>query len=229
MLKKHKNELLQIIQDEGIALSQIKKTEDVISDHPAVIIEIIGTPLKFIVRHSVENYEWFDCNFTQFNSTFSATGFLPDDTDYCSFIDVRNMFKTWLRSHVKEYFAELTTPDLWTQFASDSKMLNLSTIDFEDKDFFNTEEKQQIRLALRDVRLLIVDQFSPSAPELESIDARLDYLSQAVDRLNKFDWKSLLISTIMSISVALSFDTEKGRQLYTLFKQVFDVIPKLFY
>jgi len=64
---------------------------------------------------------------------------------------------------------------------------------------------------------------------MESIDDRLDYLTQAVDRLNKFDWKSLLISTIISISVALSFDTEKGKQLFNLFKQVFDVIPKLFH
>jgi hypothetical protein len=84
-------------------------------------------------------------------------------------------------------------------------------------------------LALRDVRLLIVGRFSPAVPEMESIDDRLDYLTQAVDRLNKFDWKSLLISTIISISVALSFDTEKGKQLFNLFKQVFDVIPKLFH
>jgi hypothetical protein len=144
MLKKHKNELLQIIQDEGIALSQIRKSEDIINEHPAVIIEIIGTPLKFIVRHSIENYEWFDCNFIQFNSSFSATGYLPDDRDYCSFIDVRKLFTTWLRSHVKEYFDELTAPDLWAQFASESKLLNLNTIDFEDKEFFNAEEKQQI-------------------------------------------------------------------------------------
>lgn len=84
-------------------------------------------------------------------------------------------------------------------------------------------------MALRDVRLLIVGRFSPAVPEMESIDDRLDYLTQAVDRLNKFDWKSLLISTIISISVALSFDTEKGKQLFNLFKQVFDVIPKLFH
>jgi hypothetical protein len=84
-------------------------------------------------------------------------------------------------------------------------------------------------LALRDVRLLIIDRFAPSTAEMESIDARLNYLTQAIERLNRFDWKSLLISSIMSISVALSFDTEKGRQLYKLFKQVFDIMPKLFY
>jgi hypothetical protein len=228
MLKKYKNELFQIIQNSGIDLSLVRHKEEVINEYHAFTVEIINTPFWFMARNSSHDYEIFDCKYVQFNPSFSESGYMPED-GWCSFIDIKNMFTNWLQSHVQEYFNDLTEPDFWLQLNSESKALDLGKIDFDDKELFNAEEKQQIKLALRDVRLLIIDRFSPSALELESINARLDYLSQAVDRLNKFDWKSLLLSTIMSISVALSFDTEKGKQLYTLFKHVFDVIPKLIY
>jgi hypothetical protein len=56
--------------------------------------------------------------------------------------------------------------------------------------------------------------------DVEIIEKRLLYLSDAVDRLNKTDWYGIAISTLIGISINLSLDTEKGRLLFKLFKQV---------
>jgi hypothetical protein len=61
---------------------------------------------------------------------------------------------------------------------------------------------------------------------LEFINERLEYLSQAVDRLNKFDWKAQALSTLISIAVNLSVDTEGGKKLFQLFSQALEFIVK---
>jgi len=68
-------------------------------------------------------------------------------------------------------------------------------------------------------RLLVVENYHPDTEQLILISERLKYLEAAVDRLNSFDWKGVTISTLLSIAITLSLDTERGRQLYILFKQ----------
>jgi hypothetical protein len=68
---------------------------------------------------------------------------------------------------------------------------------------------------------LIVNNFNPNKEELELINARLKYLSDAVDKHNKFDWKGIAINTVIAIIIALSLSPEQGNQLFHLFRQVF--------
>ncbi len=86
-----------------------------------------------------------------------------------------------------------------------------------------------MRLAINDLKLLIHQQFGTTEVEQEAVVARLDYLVEASKRLNKYDWKSLAINTIISITITLSLDTEKGRQLFELFKRVFRIVPQIFF
>ncbi|MFH1639569.1 MAG: hypothetical protein ABIB93_04575 [Chloroflexota bacterium] len=89
---------------------------------------------------------------------------------------------------------------------------------------FSDEEKRQIRLCLNDFRLLIMQNFRPHKEALESIDARLKYLSDAMDKHNKFDWKGIAINTVIAIAVALSLNHEQGIRLFQLFGKVFSNI-----
>jgi hypothetical protein len=47
---------------------------------------------------------------------------------------------------------------------------------------------------------------------------RLDHLVDAVDHAVRWDWKALALSTFIEISIALTVDTEAGRELYKLFR-----------
>ncbi len=75
--------------------------------------------------------------------------------------------------------------------------------------------------------LLVVKTFTPGEEELQVINERLDYLTRAVDRLNRFDWRGVAISTVLSIGTALTLDTEKGRILWGLFQQAMATVVHL--
>lgn len=226
ILKKYTNMIYQTLQDFPLDINLFTKAEkeDDKNQH-SVVIELKGHPLWFEFRNSSNDFNKFDCRYTKFAPSFPATEYIPS-SNWGTFDDVIAMFERWL-NEVITYMDELTGPDLWMEFVSSEKALNLSDIDFKDKEYFNADEKKQIKLALSDLKLLLVKNFKPNDEELKSLDARLEYLGEAMDRLNKFDWKSLLISMIFSISIALSLDSEKGKQLFLFFKQVFEVIPKL--
>ena len=82
-------------------------------------------------------------------------------------------------------------------------------------------------MAIEELKLLIHKNLETTVEEQQVVNNRLDYLIEAMNRLNKFDWKSIAISSIMSISVALTLDTNKGQLLFDLFKKVFSIIPML--
>ena len=106
-------------------------------------------------------------------------------------------------------------------------MNGLKTLIIEDKSSFSIEEKQQLRLSLNDVKLLIQTNFNTTQEQQELINNRIDYLIEAVARLNKFDWKSILVSSVLAIIIALSLDIERGTQLWHLFQTALQIIPSL--
>ena len=76
-------------------------------------------------------------------------------------------------------------------------------------------------MSINEFKVLIINGFHPDVKELNIIENRLEYLSESLNRLNKIDWKGLAISTVISISIALSLDTTSGHKLFELFKSVF--------
>jgi hypothetical protein len=86
------------------------------------------------------------------------------------------------------------------------------------------EERRQLKLALATFRVRLVQTFKPNKAQLQVVSQQLDYLTAAVDRLNKFDWKGVALSTLIGISTALTLDTERGRQLYGPFQQALSTL-----
>lgn len=120
-----------------------------------------------------------------------------------------------------EYLDELATPDLWEQINQETPIVSEWMFEGQDTSEFLNEEKAQLRLSLNEFRLLIKENFDPTADQMNIVDERLNYLSDALDRLNKFDWKSVLLSSAVSIVTALSLDTARGKLLFDFLKQAF--------
>jgi hypothetical protein len=97
----------------------------------------------------------------------------------------------------------------------------------DDKSLFNDTEKIQLRLSINEFKMLINKTFCPDEYETKAIHDRLDYLAESLDRLNRIDWRSLALSTVLSISIALSLDTTKGQILIDLFKRLFSNVIRL--
>jgi hypothetical protein len=114
-----------------------------------------------------------------------------------------------------------------SEYLNGNKSLNFETIDFGNKESFSLDEKFQIRMSINELKFLIQNSIHTTEVEQQIISDRFDYLIEASTRLNKYDWKSLVISTLISITIALSLDTSKGQIIFNLFKKVFSSLPKL--
>ncbi len=160
---------------------------------------------EFWYRHSL-----FRQNFPIATDEYSSTW------DY-----ITQIFGAWLNGVVKPHLDEISTPDLWHILQETRSYTKHELGTPKDFESFSAEENTQIRLSINDFRLLIVENFNPNNEELKAIDTRLKYLSDALDKHNKFDWKGIAINTVIAIIIALSLNQEQGNQLFQLFKQVF--------
>lgn len=225
ILRKYTDELLTLLIENNIDKNLLNhKTTKNEKGYNSFEISINNTPFYFKLVNSPDSFDAFTCSFILFQAKYPL--FEVRD-NWRMFVDIKPYFLKWIKE-VKDYFNELTRIDLWEQLYSSSNILNLSEIDFDDKTNFNYDELQQIKLSINDLKLLISREFNLQDDERIVVNDRLDYLTSASERLNRYDWKGLLISTMINISVALSLDTTKGQALFLLFKKVFSIATKYF-
>ncbi len=229
MRRKFKNEIFQLLlsSEYGIDRFDFKEQPYVKDDSlPTMIIEVKNTPLYFTIRNSRDDFELFDFQFIRYAPHFPLTGFYPE-LDFVGSDKIIDSLKGWLDSTVKLYFEDEQEPDLWEEFKNGNRTINLNEIGFESQTNFSIDEKKQIELSINELKYLIQTNLNTTQEQQVIVNNRLDYLIEASKRLNKFDWKSLAISTLFSISIALSLDTEKGHMLFELFKKVFSIVKML--
>lgn len=220
ILTKYKNNLLAIIQESGLDPNLFITKEEVINKTKYFTISLRDSKILFAVRPYMESFTIFYRRYSRFRADFSVT----DDSYSSDFGSLAETFKSWLEEVVKPYLDDISTPDLWQTLEENRTRTKDKTATLEDFEAFSDEEKIQIRLSLNDFRLLIVKNFKPNKEELVAIDTRLKYLSNAMDKHNKFDWKGITINTVIAISIALSLNPEQGSKLFHLFTQVFSHI-----
>lgn len=219
ILTKHKNQLLAIIQESGLDPALFASTTRTINKHKFFSIQLRDSRLHFAVRpaDSFKTFEWYS---SEFSPDFPLVGPYRNYT----LSNLLTRFELWLNNDVKPYLDEAITPDLW-QILQNTR--SEATRQAEAPDYlesFSKEEKIQLRLSINEFRLLIVKQFNPPDKELQAIDDRLKHLSDAVAKHNKFDWRGIAVSTVISIATTLALSPEAQHQLIELFKSVFSHI-----
>lgn len=242
MLKQPKNALFEVIKKSNIdptlfrgidsspypsqtrqAIGQIVDGDE---DHDSAglfIVELRDTPLRFSVTPQTHSFYAFQCTYTIFMPGFpEVPGGKKRDID-----DLVREFKSWLDIWVIRYIKEAQLPDLWAQLETYKPLVGNNAISYEDTSNFSAEEQAQARQSISQFRISVLNTFDPSPDQLESIDEKLRYLANALDRLNRFDWRALAVSTVISIAINLSADTERGRLLFRLFQDAFRSTLKL--
>ncbi|KAB2823080.1 hypothetical protein [Aliivibrio finisterrensis] len=219
MLKKHKNGFIEIIEQSGFQVNQFRAVEKEVDEFPGFILQFVNSPLAFLTRTNSSDYFEHDYRYVEFAPSYPKSDYMPRDR-WCSVEEVYDGFKDWLVKHVENYLEEIDVPDLWSQIDRQNLFVDDPLINRNNKSF-DKAEKERVALAIEHFKKLLELEFQPTVEQLEVINDRLNYLVESADRLNKVDWQSVAISTLMSISIALSLDTQKGRALFGLFKSAF--------
>lgn len=182
------------------------------------VIRVRNTPLAFTVIPHTSNFDYYGIRYTEFKPGY------PERSPFFSttpFNKLLTAFKEWIENTVTPYLDEEKTPDLWQQVETYHSFIDEAPAESRDTSDFTEEEKADVRRSVEEFKRLVAENFSPTVEQQEYINRELDYLSNAVDRLNRFDWRGLAISTLMGIAINLSVDTERGRLLFKLFQQAF--------
>ena len=219
----YKNKVFQHILNCPIGISNFQLIEGG-KEQNELTIKYKDSNFIFVIRQNSSNFHNFDYTFTQYAPQFPMSGVSPD---WVGIDDILEKLDYWFEHDLKDYIEDENVPDLWNEFKSGNRTLNFDKIDFNDKERFSNDERTQIKLSLNELKLLIHKTFDITLEEQKIVSERIDYLIEASNRLNKFDWKSLVISSIISITIALTLDPTKGQVLFDLLKKVFSNIPLL--
>jgi hypothetical protein len=237
MLNKYKNGFLDIVRKHGFDPLSFNVDEQMQETQSIFIIQFMTTSLRFAASTLPGNLHLFTVRYSCFDVGFPLRNYevtiYQDDnmknvTHECGISDVYTAFDGWLRGHVKPYIDEMAQPDLWTQIEQQKQLVSADPLTDYETSRFTEAEKQQVRASVGQFRVLICESFNPTQEQLEVIDQKLDYLVAATDRpINRFDWKGIALSTVIAVAIQLSLDTDRGRQLFELFKQVFSGVLHL--
>ena len=217
ILKKHKNALLAVIKESPLDPTLFTAEDATIGDEEFFIIQLRNSPIRFAARPSYRGFDSFFYHSSIFSPTFPLSQLASAGNPQRLFDE----FEEWLNNVVKPYLDEVITPDLW-QILEDTHSEARREVGAPD-DFkpFSEEEKFQLKRSIDELQLSIENNFNLNKKELGAIKKRLQYLSDAIDKHNRFDWKGIAISTAIAISVTLALNPEQTRQLFQLFKEAF--------
>lgn len=132
-----------------------------------------------------------------------------------SWVETVKEFEKW----AKEIATELNTPTGWESFQS-AGYLNAEFDELNEN--FSDQEKIQAREGIKEL-IERVKTLELPAPSIQIIEQKLSELSDKVDDLKKFDWKSLLIGTVASLIMTLAIPPQAAGLLWEYIKIAFSL------
>jgi hypothetical protein len=217
--KKYKNLLFQEILSRGFSIADFKGADRYIDELSSwrpygFVIQYKDTYLRFYLTNE-HDYSQFQWSYTYFTHRYIDRLWEPTTFD-----NILKSLNHWL-TNVQKYQEEEDTIDLWEHINDYKDFISFPTSSVSDYKPFTGAEIVQVRLGVSEFQKLLVENYNPTADQLREINMRLDHLVDAVDHALRWDWKALALSTFIEISIALTLDTEAGRELYKLFQQAF--------
>lgn len=209
LLNIQRNELFDNITAYGLSPSQFTLSEinSTMSENEiATVLRLNNSKFYFMFEtYQSENHYLY---FSPGQGKYTGEN-LAEDWD-----EVISCFHEWLNV----LFQEITAEDKWTRLENEVKGLKINFTDDQDK--FSANEyihlKEQIS-TLKDG----VQKIGLTQEQTQAIINKLDHLTELATEMNKFDWKSMFIGTIVSIIIQLSVTPQNAMTLWTLIKQVF--------
>ncbi len=218
MLKKYKNELINLIQKFNLNMNQFVLLEE---ENGVVKIEHQNSNLWFEFISHKDTYDVMGFGY----STFSPSRELVHQyKSRYTFDQLFEIFEGWIQTEVMAYIEEASVPDSWEELRNRS---DINPSFEEDLDNFSEDEIVRIKLSISNFKVLIQEKYSPSLEEMEFINSRLDYVENEVKKLNKFNWKSVFQNILISIGKLIVKDNNI-EEYFEIIKNTFSIIGAYF-
>ena len=224
ILKQYKNALLDTIKSHGLDPKLFSAQDELIELENYLSIRLRNSPLTFAVRPLVPYFDRFAFRYSSFQQGYP----LSSDSEYVSnFAELKLMFGQWLNSAAIPYLDEINAVDLWQTLEESFLGAVPEPKTPEQFEPFTDQEKDQIRSSINELRLSIEKNFSLQRKQLDTTNDLLQYLCDAADKRNRFDWRGIAINVAVTIATHLALNPEQSRQLFELFQAAFSNITHL--
>ena len=113
---------------------------------------------------------------------------------------------------------EINSPNRWERLNKEIAELDIKYEDESSK--FSVHEFEEVQANIITLKQNIIS-IGLTSEQFNTINNKLDNLTQLAKEMNKFDWKSLFIGTIVSIVIQLGVTPENAKTLWQMIKQSF--------
>jgi hypothetical protein len=217
MLRKYKNALVDELVAAGLVVSDFVTDETHDRESAKFKITHAASNLTFHLIQPINQTDRFWVRAARYVGDGHWVESVQRGTGLRTIAQAARHFRNWLTNDVLVAIEDGGLPDMWAE-AREVQMTTGLWSGSGDGEF-TPGQREQIKLAVASFRESVVDTFNPDPEQVQFIDQKLSYLTSAVDRLNRFDWQAVGLSTLIGIATNLSLDTEKGRTLWRLFQQ----------
>lgn len=157
------------------------------------------------------------------NRTSHCSNFCPGSDTYIeidypgSWAIQKGVFKRWLTNLKRE----ITTTNKWALLEKEMQQINAtydnSTDTFSASEYDDLKQRMnQLKEGIKAIELL--------SEHLEILNAKIDHLTDLALTMNKFDWKSQFVGTVINLSMYLAFSEEARTAFWGLIKVVMSPI-----
>jgi hypothetical protein len=130
----------------------------------------------------------------------------------------------WLR----EVKLDLDTPDLWAELQGEAELLGGASDQANENTPFTREEQKDIERRLREVETHVRRTYSLPEPEMEILNAKIDYLVDAAGRLGRIDWRNAFVGAIIGYILTGGLPPESARSIFLTFMTLLRAVGHLF-
>lgn len=186
-----------------------------------VLFKYGGETMQFTFESSPLSFDIFSYTMTKYTPDFR----IEINKDARKFEIILESFKYWLVAHCKDLYDDKAGNDLWTDYKKQAAFSSIKNEDYSNFENFSNHDRASIKLALEEIKGIIIERFTKTDEQIIDLNLRIDYLTEAVGRLNKTDWRGIFLSTIINITVALTLSPKEGQELMNLFLSAIRVMP----
>jgi hypothetical protein len=108
--------------------------------------------------------------------------------------------------------AEHEAPDLWAELQQQRELMT-GVPEALENTRFTAEERAQIETTLNEAKAYLRSTYELRPAQYEAIEAQLDYLIEASERIGRTDWRGLLVGTLLGLVVQAIVPPEPIRQV----------------
>jgi hypothetical protein len=220
LLKTQRNELFEIVRNEGFDPTDFKWTTAAgrRGGREYEISVLVYKNSQYFYKFGTQR-ELFWCE------RCPGIHMTSDHDDPSVWGHVVTDFADWL----KRLKSEIETPDLWVEAERYYSVFHLPVEPYQQDIPFSHSEAQQISAALKQVEKNIINTINPAEDQVEFIRYKLSYLDSAAKKpYSRIDWLNILIGVLTTIAVTLSLSPEQAHTIFMYFRQALgSVIPTL--